>query len=75
MSLDGNKQIQKLKGRITRSNSLPSICSPAINQLRGKYFNKYFVVNLIIDFIINRLAMPMFVIAVTIMHSSGVNAE
>ncbi|KAL4090574.1 hypothetical protein QTP88_025380 [Uroleucon formosanum] len=33
VSLDG-KQIQKLKGRITRSNSLPSIFCPAINQLR-----------------------------------------
>lgn len=43
MSLDG-KQIQKLKGRITRSNSLPSIFCPAINQLRGKKFDEYFVV-------------------------------
>lgn len=33
VSLDG-KQIQKLKGRITRSNSLPSIFCPAVNQLR-----------------------------------------
>ncbi|VVC29307.1 Hypothetical protein CINCED_3A006504 [Cinara cedri] len=33
VSLDG-KQIQKLKGRITRSNSVPSIFYPAINQLR-----------------------------------------
>ncbi|XP_025416028.1 protein Jumonji isoform X2 [Sipha flava] len=33
VSLDG-KQLQKLKGRITRSNSLPSIFCPAINQLR-----------------------------------------
>jgi hypothetical protein len=42
VSLDG-KQLQKLKGRITRSNSLPSIFCPAINQLRGKIFDKYFV--------------------------------
>lgn len=51
VSLDG-KKIQTLKGRITRSNSLPSICCPAINQLRGNYFDKYFVVNLTISFII-----------------------
>jgi len=38
VSLDG-KQIQKLKGRVTRSNSLPSIFCPAINQLRGKKFD------------------------------------
>jgi len=38
VSLDG-KQIQKLKGRITRSNSLPSIFCPAINQLRGNNFD------------------------------------
>lgn len=53
MSLDG-KKIQTLKGRITRSNSLPSICYPAVNQLRGKNFNKYFFINSTISFIIYR---------------------
>lgn len=48
MSLDG-KQIQKLKGRITRSNSLPSIFCPAINQLRGKQFDKYFIFHMTIQ--------------------------
>lgn len=43
-SSDG-KQIQKLKGRITRSNSLPSLFCPAINQLRGKKFDEYFIVH------------------------------
>lgn len=38
VSLDG-KQIQQLKGRITRSNSLPSVFCPVINQLRGNYFD------------------------------------
>lgn len=42
VSLDG-KQIQKLKGRITRSNSVPSIFCPALNQLRGKNFYRFFV--------------------------------
>lgn len=46
VSLDG-KELQKLKGRITRSNSLPSIFSPAINQLRGKIFENYFVIYMI----------------------------
>jgi len=34
-----DKEIQKLKGRITRSNSLPSIFCPVINQLRGSHFD------------------------------------
>jgi len=34
-SLDG-KKVPKLKCRSTRSNSLPSIFCPGVNQLRGK---------------------------------------
>ncbi|XP_050428448.1 uncharacterized protein LOC126838229 isoform X2 [Adelges cooleyi] len=34
--LDG-KQVSRLKGRITRSNSLPNVFGPGVNQLRGKW--------------------------------------
>lgn len=40
-SLDG-KNVPTLKFRSTRSNSLPSIFCPGVNQLRGKNVNMYY---------------------------------